>query len=216
VAATVFIADDHQVVIDGLRAMLAGDPRYQVIGWTTDATQVLDRVLALRPRLLTLDLSMPQIGGLDLLKQLRATGRDVGVVVVTMFADVAHASAAFSAGANAFVSKQTDRAELSTAMREALYGRRFVGSPLTDQMLRQYERTLERGAFDPFELLSPREREVLTLVARGHRYGRIALELGISRRTVETHRDHILRKLGLRSTSALVRFALSRGLAPED
>jgi DNA-binding NarL/FixJ family response regulator len=216
VRVPIFIADDHQVVIDGVRAMLAGDPDFDVVGWTSDPTVIFPRAQELGAQLLILDLSMPQLGGLDVLKLLRQANAALRVVVMSMFADAPHASAAFAAGAHAFVSKQSSADDLRRAMREAIAGRRWIGPPLSDDILREYERSLAGRAVDPLDTLTSREHEILVLAARGFTNAQIGEQLGISKRTVETHRENLLRKLGLKSPSALVRFALQRKLIPEE
>src|SRR6185369_12388408 len=154
-----------------------------------------------------LDLMMPTLGGLEVLRQLKTQTPGLCVVILSMFDDAAHVSAALRAGASAYVTKQAPSLELVKAMRAAMAGERYLSPPLNEEALGSYDGS-RAAPLDPYETLTSREREILHMAASGFTNAAIAGKLGISRRTVEAHRANLLRKLCLRSATELVRFAV--------
>jgi DNA-binding NarL/FixJ family response regulator len=215
VKVRVVLADDHRVVTDGVKAMLAGEPEFEVVGAADDGRAVPAMIDELKPQVLVLDLSMPTLGGLEVLRQLKLRQPGLLVVILSMFSDAGHASAALRAGASAYVTKQAPTQELVKAMRAAMAGERYLSPPLSSDAIDNYEGA-HAESLDPYETLTAREREILQLAASGSTNAAIALKLGISRRTVEAHRANLLRKLRLRSATELVRFAVRRGLISAD
>lgn len=208
------LADDHLVVREGLRAMLEAEPDFEVVGQTGNGSEVAALVERVHPDVLVLDLMMPGIGGLDVIRELSRRGGGTRIVVLSMHANEAYVLEALGSGAGAYVLKQSEAGELVRAVHEVAAGRRYLSPPLSDRALEAYLRQSESGVPER-ATLTPREREVLQLVAEGHTSPEIADRLFISPRTVETHRSNLMRKLGLRTPADVVRYAVRHGVLPE-
>jgi len=202
---TVVLADDHAAVRRSLRRLLDGAQHVNVIAEAADLTTATREVHARLPRVLVLDLGLPDGSSIETVGRLRAHAPRTEVVVLTMDESPLFAQQAFDAGAVGFVLKDRADSELVDAVHRAAHGEEYVSPRVAAGLDRL------RQAVDGDEL-SPREVEVLRLIALGHTSVEIAAKLGLSRRTVETHRARILRKLGLRTRADLVQFALRRRL----
>ena len=213
---TIVLADDHQVVRHGLRSLLEAEPDFSVVGETGDGLEAAQLVERLQPDVLVLDLMMPGLNGLEVTRQVSQRSPRTRVVILSMHASEAHVLEALRSGAAAYVLKESTSAELVRAVREAVAGRRYLSSPLSERAIEAYMKKAESAALDPYEMLTAREREVLHLVVQGHTSAEIADRLFISRRTVETHRANLMRKLGLRTHTDLIRYALQRGILPME
>lgn len=198
---TVVLADDHHAVRRNLRLLLDGEEGVRVVAEAPDISSVLRHVPAHLPRVLVLDLRMPNGSSIDAIRRLRAEVPQTEIVVLTMEESPAFAHQAIQAGAVGFVLKDKADSELPTAVRQAARGEEFVSSRVAAGL------EAMRKAMDG-DGLSPRETEILRLIALGYTSAEIAEQLHLSRRTVETHRAHVHRKLGLTSRSQLVRYAL--------
>jgi two-component system response regulator NreC len=203
----ILIADDHRVVRTGLKLLLADEPDFEVVGETGDAVSTLELCEEIQPDILVLDLNMPGRPTLQVLPEFAVRCPDTAIVVLTMQADPAYAQASLQAGAKGFVLKDAADEELKRAIRAAAKGQTFL-SPELGARLVLGEKTTRNGGDD----LSPRELEVLRLIALGHTNGEIGQLLDISVRTVETHRGHVSQKLGCSTRAELVRHALDRHL----
>ena len=201
----VLLADDHALMRRSLRLLLDGEEGMEVIAEANDLAAVTRHVHAHEPHVLVLDLSMPDGSSLEAISRLREQAPDTQIVVMTMEENPVFAQRAFAAGAVGFVAKDLADGELPQAVRAAARGEEFV-SPRTATRLDALQRSLTGDA------LSPREVEVLRLIALGHTSVEIARKLHLSARTVETHRARIHGKLGLTTRAELVRYALGRGL----
>jgi len=209
---TIVLGDDHKIVLRGLRALLETQPGLAVVGDATDGLRVLSLVERLKPDVLVLDLMMPGLGGFDVTRRVAKRFPKTRVVILSMYSSEAHVVEALRSGASGYVLKDASAEELMTAIHEASGGRRYVSTPFSNDRIDSY---LNRpAAIDPYGTLTAREREVLHLVAEGLTSGDIARRLFISPRTAESHRANLMRKLGLRSRTDLVRFALQRGIVP--
>lgn len=202
------LADDHPVVRQGLRALLEAQPDFAVVGESGDGLETLRLVERLKADVLVLDLMMPGLNGLEILSILAKRSPRTRVVVLSMSAEEAFVAAALKNGAIGYVSKGCETANLIRGVREAAAGRRFL-SP--EVVAREPAPT---APIDPHETLTPREREVLQLAAEGNTNAAIAARLFLSPRTVEMHRAHLMRKLGLKTPADLIRYALRRGVIP--
>ncbi|HEX8951514.1 MAG TPA: response regulator transcription factor, partial [Polyangia bacterium] len=203
----ILLADDHQVIIDGLKALLSGEPDMEVIGQATDGLQVLPRVLELKPEVLVLDLMMPGLGGLEVARQVRDRAPATKVIVLSMHNNDAYVVEALRNGAVGYVLKQAEARALVDAIRAVRGGGRYLSPPLSEEKLQRWEMDAKAAPFDPYDTLSTREREVLQLAAEGLTSAAIGERLAIGKRTVETHRANLQRKLGVRTQADLVRFA---------
>jgi DNA-binding NarL/FixJ family response regulator len=209
------LADDHQVVLEGLKALLANEPDLQVIGEANDGLSVLPLVEKLQPEVLVLDLMMPGLNGLEVTRQLHQKCPNTRVIVLSMHANEAYVVEALRNGASGYVLKQAQGKVLVEAIRTVLTGKRYLSEPLSEEQLSRFEQKMTGAALDPYETLSSREREVLQLAAEGLTNAEIGKKLDIGKRTVETHRANLIRKLGLKSHAELVRYAVKRGLLSE-
>jgi len=213
---TIVLADDHQVVRQGLRALLEAEGDLKVVGEAGDGLQAIQRVALLCPRVLVLDLMMPGLNGLDVMRQLRKGSPHTQVVILSMYANEAYVLEALSHGASAYVLKDATSADLVHAVREAAAGRRYLSPPLSDRAIEVYQEKARAATLDRYETLTAREREVLHLGAEGFTNAEVAARLGISARTAETHRSNLMHKLDLHTHADLIRYALRRGIVPME
>ncbi len=211
---TILLAEDHLIVRQGLRALLGMVPEFLLVGEAGDGQAALELAVRHQPDVLVTDLMLPGLNGLEVIRQARRQSPRTRIVVLSMYANAAYIAEAFQAGALGYVLKQSSAGELVCAIQEALAGRRFLGAPLSEQQVRAYEQEMQMDMRGPYATLTPREREVLQLVAEGHTSAAIAGRLNVSPRTVEMHRYHLMRKLGLHAQADLIRFAIQQGLVP--
>ncbi|MGZ4191702.1 MAG: response regulator [Solirubrobacteraceae bacterium] len=204
---SIVLADDHQVVRSGLKVLLESDGRFEVLGEAGDVAGTFEQVRARRPRVLVLDLNMGGESSLEEIPRLRAEVPETEIVVLTMQEDPAFARAALRAGAIGYVLKDAADSELMNAVLMATEGRTYLNPELGARLAAQPP----EGDARP-DNLSPREVEVLKLIALGHTNAEIAATLFLSVRTVESHRAHIQQKVGLTTRAELVGYARDRGL----
>ena len=205
----VLLADDHCVVAEGLRGLL--QPHFDVAGIVSDGRELLRAAKTHDPDVIVLDISMPSLNGIDTARQLRATKSRAKVVILTMHREVTYAERAMDAGASGFVLKHSAASELVTAVREALKG----GTYLTPQIARDLLDSVRRGTPAGAERLgelTPRQREVLQLVAEGRSAKEIATGLHISPRTAEFHKARLMGALGVQTTAELIQYAIRTGV----
>lgn len=213
---TIVLADDHPVVRQGLRTLLEAEPGFSLVGEATTGLEALELVERLRPDVLILDLMMPDLSGLEVMRQLRQHWPRTCIVVFSMYSTEAYVLEALRNGAAGYVLKDSLTTDLVRAVREAVAGRRYLSPPLSDRAIEIYAQKAQTPALDPYETLTNREREVLHMAAESRGNTEIAALLSISPRTVETHRSKIMQKLGLRTQTDLIRYALRRGIIPLD
>lgn len=208
--ARVLLADDHKIVTEGLRSLL--EPEFELVGIVEDGRSLVAAVNELNPDLVVADISMPLLNGIEAIRQLKKAGMQAKVIFLTMHPDVTYATRAFEAGASGFVLKHSAPAELLTAIREALRGRTYITPMIAQDLMQVYKgRSQRRQMAAP--KLTPRQREVLQLVAEGHSAKEIASLLHISARTVEFHKYRIMEYLNLRTNAELVQYAIKEGIA---
>jgi two-component system response regulator NreC len=207
----VLLADDHAVVRSGLRALLSGEPDVQVVGEASNGREAIEKAEALRPDVAVMDISMPDMDGLEATRAIRQRGLPTQVVVLTVHADDEYLLRALDAGACGYVVKSASDTDLLQAIRLAAQGQVFLYPSAVRRVLTHYVQSRGQRKRLP-EQLSGREQEVLRLTAAGYTNQEIAQELGISPKTVDTYRQRIMEKLGLERRSELVRYALRKGL----
>jgi len=209
----ILLADDHAVLRSGLRLLLNGQDRFQVVGEAATGTETITQVEKLQPDLILLDLSMPGLSGMDSLPLLRKTAPSARILILTMHDDPQYLRRALKSGAAGYVLKKAADVELLSAIEAVLRGEMYIHPALTrvllDDLLPCPDTSTELNAW---EALSEREQETLRLVALGYTSADIAEKLTLSVKTVETYRARGMEKLGLRNRAALVRFVLNKGL----
>lgn len=205
---SIVLADDHAVVRGALKALLEGQPDFAVVGEAADIASARAAVLEHRPRVLVLDVNMPDGLGVDAVAGLREEAPGTEIVLLTMERDMTLARSAIDFGARGYLFKDAAHLELIEAVRHAAEGCEYLPAAIASGL--RNEGRADQG------VLSPRETEVLGLMALGHTNREIAGQLSLSVRTVETHRSHIQQKLGLSSRPDLTRYALENGLIDSD
>lgn len=213
---TILLADDHQIVREGLRLLLESEPDLKVVGEAGDGLEAVRLVERLHPDVLVADLMMPGLSGLDVVREVCRTTPRTRAIVLSMHDNEAYVLQALRNGAAGYVLKGGGAAHLAEAVRTVAGGGRYLSPALTQRAVQAYVSKAEAIAPDSYESLSGREREVLHLAAEGHTNVEIAERLTISPRTVESHRASLMRKLELRSQTDLVRYAIRRGILPLD
>ena len=204
--ARVLLADDHTMFAQGLASLLQDD--FDLVGTVGDGQALIDAAQRLQPDVIVADMAMPVMDGLEALHRLTAARIDAKVIFLTMHADAQLATAALRAGASGYVLKHSAGEELITAIQEVLQG----GTYLTPLIAKDVITSLLAPEKQATVTLTPRQREVLQLIAEGWRMKEIAATLQLSTRTVETHKYEMMRALGVQSTAELVRYAIHLGL----
>jgi DNA-binding NarL/FixJ family response regulator len=208
----IMLADDHHVVRQGLRALLAREQNFNLIGEAGDGIEAVRLAGKLKPDVLIADVLMPGLSGLEVARQVAKSLPQTKVIILSMHTNDAYVLEALKNGASGYVLKDSQASDLVQAVHEVAAGRRYLSPPLSERALELYAQRVKSVPDDPYELLTTREREVLHLVAEGRTSAEIASQLFISPRTAEGHRANLMRKLGLQNHAELVRFALKRGI----
>ena len=203
------LADDHTLLLEGYQKLL--EQHFEIAGMVKNGRELVDAAVVLRPDVVLLDISMPQLNGLEATRQLRNLVPDCRIVIVTMHDDPEYIYEAFRAGASAYFLKQSAASELVSAIESVLRGSIYI-TPLMTADGRQTVRRAAGGRGRLESVLSPRQREVLQLVAEGRTGKEIASLLQISVKTVEFHKSSIFRHLGVRSIADMTRYAMKRGI----
>jgi DNA-binding NarL/FixJ family response regulator len=209
--ARVLLADDHCVVAEGLRSLL--HPHFEVVGVVADGRELVVAARTLDPDVVILDISMPSLNGIEAARQLKAAKSRAKVIFLTMHREVTYAARAMEAGAAGFVLKHSAPSELVTAIHEALKGGTYITPQIAGDLLDSFQHGMPADT-EALADLTPRQREVLQLVAEGRSAKEIAAALQISRRTAEFHKARIMETLGVQNTAELVRYAVRTGVSP--
>jgi two-component system response regulator NreC len=209
---TLILADPHHLVRQGLCLLLDAESDFKVIGETGNGLEVIELVEKLRPHVLVLELMLPDLGGQEVIRRIRRQCPQAQVLVLSIYDDVALVREALRNGATGYVLKASHAAVLAQAIRAVARGQRYLSPPLPERLINAFVQQSEASAFDPYEDLSDREREVLQMVVQGQGSREIADKLGLSPRTVENHRASLMRKLNLTSLVELMRYAMRHDL----
>jgi DNA-binding NarL/FixJ family response regulator len=207
----VLLADDHAVVRSGLRAVLDAEPDIEVVAEAQDGAEAVQRAMEGDIDLAILDVSMPKLTGLQATVELR-TRSDVRVLILSVHDNEQYFFEALRAGASGYVLKSAANRDLIEACRAAMRGEPFLYPKAIAALVREYLEQARRGEAAPIDPLTPRELQIVKLIAEGYTSDEIAANLVISRKTVDHHRANILSKLGMRSVAELTRYAIRRGL----
>lgn len=206
----VSIADDHRIVREGLRRILAEAPDIKVMDEAGDGREIIEKIRSNRPDVVLMDISMPDMDGLDATKQIHALFPELPILILTVHPARQYASRILRAGARGYLNKQAAPEELIDAVRKVFAGRRYLSPEVSEELALQL---IGEGAdFSPVESLSDRELQILCLIAKGRKATEIAEELCLSIKTVNTYRARVLYKLHLRNNADLTRFAIKNNL----
>jgi len=204
----VLLADDHKIVAEGLRSLL--EPEFDLVGAVEDGRALITAVEELQPDVAVVDVSMPKLNGIEAVRQIKQKNKRIKIVFLTMHPDVTYAASAFEAGASGYVLKHSAPAELVMAIQEALEGRTYVTPRIAGELMQAYREGTARP--DGLAGITPRQREVLQLLAEGLSTKEIASTLGISTRTVEFHKYKMMVELGIKTAAELIRYAGKQGI----
>lgn len=209
----ILLADDHTLMRQGLRKILEACPDWEVVAEAGNGREAVARAIELKPDVAVLDIAMPQLNGIEAARQISRAAPDVRVLVLSMYSDEAYVLQVLQSGARGYLLKDSADSDLIRAMSAVSQGKSFFSPAVAKVMLDDYVRHLsQRGITDRYESLSSREREIFQSIAEGHSNKEIANLLCVSTSTVDTHRLHIMEKLGLHSTAELVLYAVRRGV----
>ncbi|HYL29268.1 MAG TPA: response regulator transcription factor [Gemmatimonadales bacterium] len=212
----VLVADDHAVVREGIRHVLEREPGFEVVAEAANGSEVLPLAERHRPDVAVLDISMPGESGIQVAAQLRQRHPEIRILILSMYDNAEYVLESVRAGAHGYILKDTAATELRRAIRAVQNGEAFLSPPVASRLTAAVRGELEREArTGDLGSLTVREREVLRGIVRGQTNKEIAAALGISHRTVETHRESLMRKLRIRTVAGLTRFALEAGLASD-
>lgn len=210
----VLMADDHSILLAGVRKLL--EDRYDVVGMVEDGRALIEAAERLKPDLVLLDISMPLLNGFEAARQLKKMLPEAKILFLTMHASPQYATESFKAGGNGYLLKQSAVSELSQAIEAVLGGKYYltpsIAKPVIEKALKAEERPAVKGSL---ERLTPRQREVLQLIGEGKATKQIAELLGLSVKTVEFHKNCLMKDLDIHTTAELVRYAIVQGLATE-
>jgi DNA-binding NarL/FixJ family response regulator len=215
-AVTILLADDHPIVRQGLRHLLEAEPDLKIVGEASDGLQAVQLTEKFKPDVLIVDIMMPDLNGLEVLRQVKDRSPATCCVVLSMQSADVYVVEALKAGALGYVLKETGPSELVNAVQQVIEGKRYLSPRLSERLIDVLLQKTEEVTRDPYETLTNREREILQMAAEGLTASAIAKRLSISPRTAELHRGRMMDKLGLNNQTELIRYALKRGILPLD
>jgi two-component system response regulator NreC len=212
----IFLADDHKLLRDGVKRIIEEDPKFSVIGETGDGLEITRQIRKLKPDIIILDISLPNLRGIEAIRKIRRFDKKIKILILTMHKNDEYVYQCLVNGAQGYVLKEDADIELISALKTIMVNRIFISPSFTSDVIKKLlsrardRKTRERGT--AFDDLTPRERDIVKLIAEGNANKNIAKKLSISVRTVEHHRFNITKKLGLSNTAALVKYAIKAGL----
>jgi len=207
------LADDHKMMRSGLRLLLEREPDFCVVGEASDGREAIEVTDAQKPDVVVMDVAMPNLNGIEAARRITASHANTSVVILSMHSDESYVLRALNAGARGYLLKDSAESDLIAAVRAVSEGKAFFSPAISKLLVEDYVRQLrQRGVEDSYELLTPRERELLQLLAEGKTTKEIATALNLSPHTVETHRANVLRKLNLNSLPELILYAVRKGV----
>lgn len=209
----ILLADDHTVIRLGLKLLLERQADFQVVGEAEDGRKAMQLAESLQPDVIVMDVAMPNLNGIEATRQITTALPKVAVVVLSMHSDESYVMRALKAGAKGYLLKDSAEADLIQAIRTVVTGKSYFSAAVSKMLLEDYVQNLrQRGIEDSYDLLTPREREVLQLAAEGKSNKESAALLNLSAYTVETHRTNLMQKLGLHSVPELILYAVRKGI----
>jgi len=209
----ILLADDHTVMRAGLRALLERQPNLEVVGEAEDGRQTVELASSHVPDVVVMDIAMPNLNGVEATRRMVSKQPTISVVILSMYSDESYVMRALAAGARAYLLKDSAVTDLIRAIEAVSRGKSFFSPKISRILAEEYVRALkQKGVADSYELLTPREREILQLLAEGKTNKEVATSLNISVYTAETHHGNILQKLNLHSSAELVLYAVRKGI----
>ena len=209
----ILLADDHTVIRKGLRALLERQPEFLVVAEAADGREAVDGAEATNPDVAVIDIAMPNLNGIEAARRITERRPETAVVILSMHADEGYVLRALKAGARGYLLKDSPEDALIQAIRAVHAGKAFFSPEVSRMLAEDYMRQMsQRGVEDSYELLTPREREVLQMLGEGKSNKDVATQLNLSTYTVETHRANILEKLNLHSTAEMILYAVRKGI----
>lgn len=209
----IVLADDHTVVRKGLRMLLENQPGFTVIADACDGRETVALAEQYQPDVVVLDVAMPMLNGIEAARQISQKCPQTATVFLSMHADEGYVLKALKSGARAYLLKDSAESDLISAIRAVTEGKSFFSPSISKMLVEDYVRQMrERDVEDSYDLLTPREREILQLLAEGKNNKEVAAQLNLSLYTVETHRGNIFQKLNLHSTAELILYAIRKGV----
>ena len=210
---SILLADDHTIIRSGLRLLLEQQPDFKVVAEAGDGREAVELVSKHHPEVAVLDIGMPQLNGIEATLQIVAKEPQTQVVILSMHSDEGYVLRALKAGARAYILKNSAEADLIRAVRTVAEGKSFFSPAISKMLLDDYVRQIrDKQVEDRYDLLTPREREILQLVAEGKSNKEVATILNLSVYTVETHRSNIMEKLKLKGLPELILYAVRKGI----
>ena len=209
----ILLADDHTVIRRGLRALLERQNGFVVVAEAADGREAVDAAAALVPDVAVIDIGMPNLNGIEAAARITEKRPETAVVILSMHADESYVLRALKSGARGYLLKDSPEEDLINAIRAVHQGKAFFSPEISKMLAEDYMRQMrQRGVEDSYELLTPREREILQMLGEGNSNKDVATKLNLSLHTVETHRGNILEKLNLHSTAEMILYAVRKGI----
>jgi len=212
----ILLADDHQIMREGLKALLGKRSSVEVIAEAENGIEALEIARRERPDVIVMDIAMPDINGIEVTRQLKAELADIKIIALSMHSDRRFVSEILKAGASAYVLKQAAFEDLEKAIKAVMLNRTFLSADILESVVSDYISQLSTSEYYAYRQLSDRERQVLQLLAEGNSTKEVAFKLHVSVKTVESHRQNIMNKLGIRTLAGLTKFAVREGLTSLD
>jgi DNA-binding NarL/FixJ family response regulator len=212
----ILLADDHQIMREGLKALLGRRSSIEVIAEAENGIEALSIARKERPDVIVMDIAMPDINGIEVTRQLKSELADIKIIALSMHSDRRFVSEILKAGASAYVLKHAAFEDLEKAIKAVMMDRTFLSADILEAVVNDYVSQLSSSEYDAYRQLSDRERQVLQLLAEGNSTKEIAFKLHVSVKTIESHRQNIMNKLGIRTLAGLTKFAVREGLTSLD
>lgn len=208
----IILADDHKIIRDGLRALLEKEPDMEVVGEAQDGLTTIKLAKKLLPNIVIMDIGMPDMNGIDATRQIFSETQGIKVIALSMHSDRRFVLQMLKAGASGYLLKDSAFEELASAIKTVMAGQPYLSPKITDVVIKEYIVSLPKNEESVFTKITPREREVLQLIAEGKTTKQIAAFLNVSVKTIETHRQQIMEKLDIHSIAELTKYAIREGL----
>lgn len=212
----IVIAEDHTILREGLKALLSSSTELEVVGEAEDGREAVKLAAELTPDLILMDLSMPRMNGIEAIKEIKKRNPEIKILILTVYKTEEYVLASLQAGADGYILKEANHSEFLLAIKNVLMGKHYLSPEISGKVIEGYLKgKQEHTPVTVWETLTSREREILKLVGEGHKNREIADDLFISLKTVEKHRENLMKKLDLHTASALTAYAIEKGLVSQ-